>query len=220
MMISTSCSILQLAVAARNLESVDLLVAHGANINYGAVMHVAVDGGSLDMMAHLLELGANIDQLDSLNNMADNRYGRPLLRAIAKGKTEAVKFLLENGASTTMKGHDGETAMDMVKNDWVVDEIRKMVEEVGERGPMGPVEKIVVVETYGQGTANERVVEKRESGGTEKDREGEDKDSGEVEKQKVEEKDDKGTEKDREEEERDNGGTEEEQAQAQEQEQE
>ena len=187
-MISTSGSILQSAVAACNFESIDLLIAHGAMINNGAAMHVAVDGGSLDMMAYLLELGAKIDRLDSVTTMGHERYGRPLLRAIAKGKTDAVKFLLENGASTTVKGHDGETAMAMVREDWVVDEIREMVEEVGERGPVEPEEEIVILERYGEGTANE---------GTEKDREGEDKESGGTAKeQEVKGRDGKGTVKD------------------------
>jgi len=111
-------------------------------------MHAAVDSGSVDMMAHVLELGVDVDERDNWTNMGYYWYGTPLLRAIEKGKTDAVRFLLEKGASTTARGHVGMTAerhvgwtaLEMVKRDWVIDEIRKMVEEVGEREGKGTEE--------------------------------------------------------------------------------
>jgi hypothetical protein len=173
----TSGSILQSAVASGNLESVDLLIAHGAVLSRASSMHVAVESGSLDMMTHLLELGADIEQLDSLTTMGHECHGTPLLRAIAKGKTDAVRFLLENGASTTTRGRNGETPMKMVREDWVADEIRKMVEEVGERGPRVTERER---ENEGKGTEKEREVEEGAGNGTEKDREGERRESGGV----------------------------------------
>jgi hypothetical protein len=89
-----------------------------------------------------------------------------------------------------------------VREDWVVDEIREMVEEVGERGPIEPEEEIVILERYGEGTANEgtekdRKVEERGGKEVEKDREGEDKESGGTAKeQEVKGRDGKGTVKD------------------------
>jgi hypothetical protein len=51
------------------------------------------------------------------------------------GKADVVRFLLENGASTTKKTSwlKVETALDMVKNNSVSNEIRQMVEDIGER---------------------------------------------------------------------------------------
>jgi len=161
-----SGSILQFAVACGNLESVDLLIAHGAVLSYADSIHVAVDSGNLEMMAHLLELGADIEQLDSLTTMGQDRHGTPLLRAIAKGKTDMVRFLLENWASTTAKGHSGETPMKMVREDWVIDEIRKIVEEVGERGPKRTERERDRGEKEGKMTEMEQGVERREIEGT------------------------------------------------------
>jgi hypothetical protein len=174
----TSGSTLQSAVGRGNLESVDLLIAHDAVLSYADTVHVAVDSGSLDMMAYLLELGADIEQLDSVTTMGHSCHGTPLLRAIAKGKTDAVRFLLENGASTTARGHNGETPMKMVREDWVADEIRKMVEEVGEREPRGTGKGREGGEKEGEGTEKEREVEERDGKETEKDREEERRESG------------------------------------------
>ena len=167
-------------------------------LSNGAVLHAAVNSGSLDMMAHVLELGAKVDERDSLTTMGFDRYGTPLLRAIANGKTDAVRFLLEKGASTTargptMRGHEGKTAMEMVREDWVVDEIRKMVEEVGERGSGETEKEKEGGEKEGKGTEKEREVE-REGGGAEE--------------REVEEREGRGMEKEREAKERDGGGTE------------
>ena len=57
-----------------NLESVDLLIAHGAVLSNVSILHADVDGGSLDMMAHVLELGADVNERDSLNTMEDTSH--------------------------------------------------------------------------------------------------------------------------------------------------
>ena len=141
-------------------------------LSNAAALHAAVEGGSVDMMARVLELGADVNEWDSLTTMGYESYGTPLLRAIVKGKTDAVRFLLEKGASTTTRGHKGETAMEMVKGDWVADEIRKMVEEVavGEREGTGMEKEREVEERDGKGTEKEREVEERDGKGTEKER--------------------------------------------------
>ena len=95
-------------------------------------------------MARVVELGADVDERDSIHTIGYECHGTPLLRAIKKGKTDAVRFLLEKGAGTTARGYNGETAMEMVKEHWVVDEIRKMVEEVGETEDKGTKNKQVI----------------------------------------------------------------------------
>jgi ankyrin repeat protein len=130
-LIPNSGRILQSAVRRHSIEALDLLIAHGAVLSNAAVMHAAVEGGSLDMMAHLLKLGADVDEVDNFMTIGYDCYGLPLLRAVHKGKTDVVRFLLENGASIMRSGHSGETALEKVKAHWVKDEIRKMVEEAG-----------------------------------------------------------------------------------------
>jgi hypothetical protein len=67
--------------------------------------------------------------------MAYPFYGTSLLRAINKGKTDVFKFLLDNGANTIAKtpGPKVMTALELVRTPEVSDNIRKVVEEIGER---------------------------------------------------------------------------------------
>ena len=132
-LVPDSGNILQSAAQFGTVETLDMLIAHGAVLSNAVVLHAAVEGGNLDMIAHVLELGVDVDQPDGIV-MGREVYYTPLLRAIEQGKTDAVRLLLAKGASTVKTGRRKETALDMVKNDWVVDEIRKMVVEVGERG--------------------------------------------------------------------------------------
>jgi len=133
--IPNSGAILQSAARNGSIESLDILLKHGAILSNAEVLHAAVEGGSIAMMAHLLKLGVDVDQTDSYWQMGLPVYKTPLLRAISNGKADVVKFLLENGASTTKKTTwlKVETALDMVKNNSVSNEIRQMVEDIGER---------------------------------------------------------------------------------------
>jgi hypothetical protein len=159
--IPNSGTILQSAAEVGNVESLNLLIEHGAVLSNATAMHSAVNGGSVDMIARLLELGANVEEKDTLMTMGHDRYGTPLLRAVAKGKVDAVRFLLENGASVTKKSQlkelgsalsgEGETALELVKKDWVDDEIRKLVEEVGERQVVGTQKELDAREQGGIG---------------------------------------------------------------------
>jgi ankyrin repeat protein len=136
-LVRNSGSIVRAAAQYGTLESLNLLVAHGAVVNRISAIHAAVAGGKVEIMTRLLELGVNVDEGDSLFTMGDECFVTPLLRAIHRGNVGAAKLLLENGAGTTIKGNPmrgGETAIELVKGDWVNEEIRKLVEEVGERG--------------------------------------------------------------------------------------
>ena len=98
-----------------------------------AAMHAAVKGGSLVMMARVLELGVDVDELDCVDTIGWPCFGTPLLRAIKTGRTEAVRFLLERGADITKRGHGGETALEMVRREKIVGEIKELVETAVEK---------------------------------------------------------------------------------------
>jgi hypothetical protein len=71
------------------------------------LMHAATTSGRVSAMARVLELGADINEGDCMLKTGFPTYGTPLLRAIKTGKTEAVRFLLERGASATKPGYYG-----------------------------------------------------------------------------------------------------------------
>jgi len=141
--IPNSGTILQSAAQCGNLESFDILIEHGAIFSNGSLVHAAVKGGSLEMIIHVLELGGCVNEQDSFNTMGCGASwgscGLPLLRAIGDGKTEVVRLLLEKGADCKMKRfRDGMTALEMVKEDWVLSDIRFLVEEAeGRRNSEG-----------------------------------------------------------------------------------
>ena len=102
-----------------------------------AALHAAVEGGSLAMMSRVLELGADVDELDCIETIGWPCFGTPLLRAIRTGRTEAVKFLLERDADLTKRGHGGKTALEMVRREEVLGEIRELVETAVEKEAEG-----------------------------------------------------------------------------------
>ena len=93
------------------------------------------------MMARVLKLGADIDEGDDIRKTGFPAYGTPLFRAIISRKTEAVRFLLERGASVTKPRYDELTTLDVVRmkccggcipcrvhGDKIPPEIRELVE--------------------------------------------------------------------------------------------
>lgn len=104
-------------------------------------------------MARVLELGADINEGDDMLKTGFPTYGTPLLRAIKTGKTEAVRFLLERGASVTKPGYDGLTPLKVVRMECcggrsspclvhgkeIVPEIRELVETAVEKEGSGNV---------------------------------------------------------------------------------
>jgi ankyrin repeat protein len=117
-----------------NVESLDLLLKYGAVHSNAATLHAAVDGGSLTMIFHLLNLGVDVDQLDTYKTMGFPCYTTPLLRAIKHGKSDVIRALLNAGASTNIRIGEyfsDKTALELVQEDGVSTEIRRMVEEAG-----------------------------------------------------------------------------------------
>jgi len=56
-----------------------------------AALHATVEGGSVATMARVLELGTDVNELDSIEMIGWDCYGIPLLRAIMNGRIETVR---------------------------------------------------------------------------------------------------------------------------------
>jgi len=96
----------------------DLLVERGAKIKNCTALHSAAASSRTDierssMMAHLLELGFDVNGLD--NVLGPYRYGTPLHYAIRMKNIGSVRFLLEKGANPDLKNQWGVTAAEEAK---------------------------------------------------------------------------------------------------------
>ena len=106
---------LQTATANYRLDNVILLLKYGADVNaqcghYGNVMTAAARHVThfTEMSRLFLEHGADI------NAQGPGVYGNALQTAVWLKHTEAVQFLLHNGASPTIRGRFG-SAIDIVQ---------------------------------------------------------------------------------------------------------
>lgn len=91
-----------LNVAASKSSAVvfDMLLNHGAKRENSIPLHMAagagVNGERIPMMAHLVELGFDVNGSDEVRG--PYAIGTPLQYAIRAGSVEKVKFLLKKGA--------------------------------------------------------------------------------------------------------------------------
>jgi hypothetical protein len=117
-----------------NIESFDRLIEYRAIFSSGSLVHAAVKGESLEMIIHILELGGCADERNHFLTMGYDSCGLPLLRAIEEEKTEVARLLLEKGADWKMRrSQDEMTALEKVEEDWVLSDIRCLVEEAEDR---------------------------------------------------------------------------------------
>ena len=114
-LIPDSGSTLRGAVRQGSLECLTLLIQAGGDWANAKLMHPAIESRDVTVIAHVLHLGADVDEADDLFKTGYPIYRTPLLRAIKLGDTDAVAFLLENGANVMKAGHDGFTPLDIVK---------------------------------------------------------------------------------------------------------
>jgi len=114
-------TVLMIAADDGNIEYIKTFVGLGADVNaktvqgYTACMYAAREGYTAAIQTLVL-LGANLD--------AANKWGQTAcMEAAYFGKTETVKTLAELGADIYIKDHSGKTALDMIKNEQIKNEI-------------------------------------------------------------------------------------------------
>lgn len=109
---------LDTAASGCYLGSVKLLLEHGAKLDDSNALHAVAgsredDSACIEMMAYLLDQGADINALEHQGNpeyrerRKGQAFGTALHRAAQKGKKERVRFLLERGADPSALNSQG-----------------------------------------------------------------------------------------------------------------
>lgn len=96
----------------RSLPILKLLLAYNIRLPGTGALHLAAELGNLETIALLLAHGADINErYESLNSETypDGAVHTPLWRACECGELEAVKFLLEHGADPRARNELGES---------------------------------------------------------------------------------------------------------------
>ncbi|MCU6433600.1 ankyrin repeat domain-containing protein [Undibacterium sp. Jales W-56] len=98
---------IMLACFEGNVVAVKQLLEADAQINRPGwtALHYAAAKGNVEIIGILLEHSAYIDA-------ASPNDTTPLMMAVRSGKTDAVKFLLDEGADASLKNQSGMTALD------------------------------------------------------------------------------------------------------------
>ena len=112
-------TILNVAAGNASIEIFDLLLAHGAKLEDSDALHSAAGNrtkkpGRVEMMAHLLDLGMDINALFRREHPPGRRVGRgtPLQSATGPQEVDRIMFLLERGADREVKNTLGQTPLE------------------------------------------------------------------------------------------------------------
>jgi ankyrin repeat protein len=109
-------TLLMEAVIKGDHELIDILIAHGANVNVRdqrswTALHFAAQVYDLISVGKLEAHGAEINARDDFGNT-------PIWRATlnSRGRGEVIQFLLEHGADENVKNQSGISAFDIAKS--------------------------------------------------------------------------------------------------------
>jgi ankyrin repeat protein len=108
------------AVWQDQMEIVELLVDRGADLDGRTasevpLINIAAEVGSTQMLAYLLEKGADVDArggtMHALSMKWDDHDQTPLIWAVRLKQADAVRFLLDHGADADLQDDTGRTAL-------------------------------------------------------------------------------------------------------------
>ena len=102
-------------------DIISMLVKSGVELKGSRALELAAQAGRVDNAAALLDLGADINEVQSANSRFVSRedidagLGSALHAAASEGHTEIVSLLLEKGADVHLKDSKGRTALDRAR---------------------------------------------------------------------------------------------------------
>ena len=112
-------TILDVAAANSTPTIFDLLISHGARLGDSDALHSAAGErekrpGRVEMMAHLLGLGFDINVTGRRDYPPSRRIGRgtPLHAAVHTQQTDRISFLVQRGANLEIRNTLGQTPLE------------------------------------------------------------------------------------------------------------
>ncbi len=117
------------ACTGGHLDTVKILLVNGADINatnkYGLQpLHIAASEGYQDILQLLIDHARDNGLTFDINGKGGSHQYKPLHWACQNGHLEAVKVLLENGASTEVRDANGKTPLDRAQTN----EIKRLID--------------------------------------------------------------------------------------------
>lgn len=110
---------LECAAYSASISTLKLLLDAGAHIKSRSALTLAAREGRTDVVAYLLDRGADVDEVPDNEDLFDDSerfgIGNALCTAACAGKTEVVNLLLERGANRQVRDTWGRSALDLAK---------------------------------------------------------------------------------------------------------
>ena len=98
------------------METVDMLLKRGADLDGSGAIVLAAEAGKLDMVKYLWEKGANVDELGSgVDDRTVTYAGGALHKAVDRGHEDVVRLLLEKGADRHLTDDHGRTPLQLAE---------------------------------------------------------------------------------------------------------
>jgi hypothetical protein len=121
----TGTTALEHAVRNSNLEMVELLLTHGADVNARnsedqTVLMMLNEDTTTDLVWDLINAGANVKLTDAAGNTA-------LIETASERNPEALKVLLDAGSEVNAKDKSGRTALMAAASEGLVNNVRMLV---------------------------------------------------------------------------------------------
>ncbi len=110
---------IELAAAISSIPVLDALLDNGAIVKGRSALSKAAGRGRTDVVAHLLDRGADINEIPDNDDIYVNELELGVKNALCTatwyGEIEVVKMLLKRGADMTIKDTNGKSALELAE---------------------------------------------------------------------------------------------------------